>query len=668
MEPFAIILGLTILGLSYGFASYNAIRKETTMANNVQQEAEVKVLISDEQVEELLGKNPIVIGNTSVYGIELISSRFISIINHLLTREEWGVQHLIFDTNLPEDKYGMYSSARNLVVINLGQHWESAVKLIKHDEHYLSIRGHLWHNMLMSLLHELVHSKGKMTGEAEYDAMTVEAKDEMAEEVAQELIEELAKAFDIEPSPMAEEPFFGTRYMQLYIDTISDCNDTWAVRQNEMHDEKHIYLDESGNVLIETFRDYIRGIFDGKRTDKSWEIEVNSLPLFAPPVVIVQPADEQPKVIVVDKEGAATVVPATQPAPKTVSKLPADEDGLSEPVFSSTVEVGGWEDEALAHLLGEQGCTPQVEPSFNTMGSGAPNPMTTAAAPITAAPAAPAALATFCTNCGNQTAAGAMFCGSCGKPITTAAAPAVAPATGAPATTDPASEPPWYTDHGNAKMVEPEPQNAWQVAHNQPKQTYMQSRRIEKLDTNLPRHNLTGEQMSAILSEVYMRLYNFCFDKCGWQMPLPTAVLYDQTGTLCRDGFNRDTRQAVLGGIVIADIPGATQFIYCYRAHDVNGQLRKIMADGRLRGWITKDARIPMFNLYLNAGQGGEAQKRVFIPQNPYKVKNGSYTNTALAAQAGAKIAYIFNGDDRVQDGDPNKYKGDIKDGFLNLK
>lgn len=653
MEPVAVIVGLTFIGLSYGLASRNAIRKETTMAETTSKEVEAKELISAEQIDDLLKTNAVQIGDTLVHGIQLLSHKFTAVINHLLTREPWGIDHLVFNHEYPTDKYGMFNTLRKLVVINLNQHWESAAKLIQRDDHHLSLRGHLWHNMLLTVLHELVHGKAHLTGPEEFAAMSREQKDDMAEEIASEELEALAKEFNIEPSPMAEEPFFGTRYMQLFIDSISSSEETWAVRQNELHDEKHIYLDETGDVLVDTFREYLRGTFDPKLKDKTWDVEVQELAIFAVPVVVAEALamiEHDPKTIVIDETGTAIVPAVVQPTPEV---------GMVEPDDLSISE--GWEDEALMHLLGE-GDTVSIEPSISMVPG--------AGAPMTAAPIAeePIVGALFCNICGSNLPAAGATCMVCfGRGTATAPAQA-ASAMGAP-TPAGQSEAPWQTTEGVDAQYNPahEPHSAWQTAYNTPQQTHMQNKRIETLDSNLPPHNLTTDQMSNIIKEVYMRLYNFCFDKCGWQMPLSANVLQDQTGTLCRDGFNRDFRDAVIGGISVADIPGVNQLIYAYRSLAADGQYRKIPADGMLRGWIAKDAKIPMFNLYLNVN-AGEALKRVFIPQNPYKVKRGRYTDTAMQAQGGAKLAYVINGDDRIPDDDKRKYVADIKAGVLNIK
>jgi len=664
MEPLGFFFGLILLGLSYKAASHNAIRKELTMAETTSKEAEAGVLMTKEQIETLLGNSAMTLGDVQVIGLELISPKFAAIVNHLLTREPWGIETLAFSAEYPTDKYGMYSASQKLVVINVAQHWDSVVELVQHDEHYLSVRGHLWHNMLLTLLHELIHSKGMIAGPEEYAAMSPDERDEMAEEVANDELEELAKLFEIEPAPMSEEPFFGTRYMQLFIDSISNSKDTWAIRQNEMHDEKHVYIDETGNVIIESFRDYVRGTFDKNRKDKSWEVEVIPLTAFTFPIVPV--ADAPKDVVIVDESGAATVVAASQVAPTAVVV-----DEMVEPV--GDVGGGSWEDDALMHLLGESD-TPDIEPSM-TMAPGAGAPTVAAAIqaeygakPTITDTAAPASA--FCTQCGDPIVATNAFCGKCGKAFVRVVVKAITPEPTAAAVAAEATTAPWQTD---PPTVEPtynanvEPHSAWQTAYNGPQQTHVQNRRIEKLDTGLPPHNLTGPQITEILNEVYMRLYNFCFDQCGWQMPLPPQVLQDQTGTLCKDGFNRDVRTKVLAGVSVADIPGVNQLIYAYRSIDANGQYNKIPADGMIRGWVAKEAKIPMFNLYLNVNTG-EAAKRVFIPQNPFKVKNGKYSDTAMQAQGGAKLAYVINGDDRIPDNDQRKYVADIKGGYLTFK
>ncbi len=621
------------------------------MAKETQQKAKVE-LMSEAQFIELLDTNRVVMGNVDVHGTQLLSPKFVDIVNHVMTREPWGVETLLFSVDQPKDRYGIYSFSRKTAVINIGQHWDSAVKLIKRDEHCLSIRAHLWHNMLLSLFHELLHGKCFLTDEVAATAMTADEREDMAETAAKEELEDIGLNFDIEPSPMAEEPFFGTRYMQLFIDAISNGAETWAVRQNEMHDEKYLYLDEGADVLVESFRDYLRGAFDVNRKDKSWdEIVPQSIAKYAIPLLAAPTAET---VVIVDEAGAAAVVAAAAPAVEGEAIGDVEPDDLNLKV--------GWEDEALQHLLGEDGMVDGMEPSVHiSHGAGAPM---VAAAPLLVSQIPPVVVSdAFCSKCGQPAAIGAMFCAGCGKIMATAGMgtipAAVLPTPPLPATGTPVA-------HGQP----------WQQSYDHAQNTHVHNRRIEVLDTNLPPHALTGEQMSAMIREVYMRLYHFCFDKCGWQMPLAAAILQDTTGTLCTDGFHRDVRQAVQGGFSIADIPGIDQLIYQYRStHAGTGQLSKIPADGMIRGWIatgvdpgtTRPKNIPCFNLYLNVNTG-EALKRVFVPQNPYKIKNGKYTDTAMKAQSGDKLAYIINGDDRVPQNDPRKYVGDIKNGQLTLK
>jgi hypothetical protein len=647
VEPAGIIFGVIILTFSYGMSAKLAIRKENNMAETTSKEAKAE-LMSERQFNELLDTNHVVMGKVAVHGTQLLSPKFLDILNHVLTREPWGIEVMMFSVDQPHAKYGLYSVSRKTVVINVGQHWESAIKLVKHDDHYLSVRAHLWHNMLLSLFHECLHGKAYLVDFEATSKMTDEDKEDMSETEARVELEQLVLNFDIEPSPMAEEPFFGTRYMQLFIDAIANGTETWAVRQNEMHDEKYLYLDEQNDVLVESFRDYLRGAFDTNRKDKSWDtitpqvIAKYSVPLLEAPV-----AEASPTTIIVDEQGAAVV-----------AAIEIVDDTLSEPL--EMADKVGWEDEALEHLLGESHIHE--------------GPTATAAAPVAAQPLPTADPATcaFCGKCGANLVVGNAFCSGCGNPTTATATPIVETTPFTPWVEPTVAPTPVMAGAPTPGAIPMQPVGTaqqWQTAYNAPQQTHEQNRRIEKLDTNLPPHALTGVEMSAIIREIYMRLYNFCFDKCGWQMPLADSILQDTAGTLCRDGFHRDVRQACQGGISVADIPGATQLIYAYRSYDHTGNLRKIPADGMIRGWVAKEAKIPMFNLYLNVNAPlGEALKRVFIPQNPYKVKNGKYTDTAMAAQRGERLAYIINGDDRLPDNDPGKYVADIKAGVLNIK
>jgi hypothetical protein len=521
-------------------------------------------------------------------------------------------------------------------VVNLLEHWESAASMIKEENQFLSIRAHIWHNMLMTTLHELSHGKAKHLDKESFDAMSADNLDDACEMVARELLEELAIQFDIEPARMAEEPYFGTRYMQLFVESIQNSKEGWAARQNSMHDEVYLYCDENSNVLVDSFRAYLRGAYDPKSENRAWDLPTTQLKR----KIAVTPTTEM---------HAQVLIPMMEPAvPIDIPTLEAQSENIIEPTDVELSPFGNdnWEATAMAHLMGGGG------PESPAMVAGAPAGAVNIPAHIAPMPSGPVipqahpqptAFAeqqgASCSLCWTQFS---KFCGHCGALI-------VAANTAPPA---PAEQP---------APMQMQPAPTWNAPAATLRVQNTGGRINEVLRTGLPQIGLGDQQISQIMLAVWGRMYELIYTKCGFQLLLPQAILANPQAD--KGGFHPSLRYAVMSGINVNDIPGADKLIIAAQALDHSTmQVRKTdVVGGLIPGFVSKRDQLPMFAIYLN--YNGFEIKRVFVPQNPYKFNKSAtdYSQYAKRAQAGERIAHIIDGDDRAT----KTYRGKIVNGVF---
>jgi hypothetical protein len=148
-----------------------------------------------------------------------------------------------------------------------------------------------------------------------------------------------------------------------------------------------------------------------------------------------------------------------------------------------------------------------------------------------------------------------------------------------------------------------------------------------------PRHSHKPEDIKAFLKEVWMRLYSHIFNKCGW------------TGITGLRDFHFTAVGNVTEHVNIADLIhkyNMPDVVMEYNTHDANGKKmfgdRAEKCNGTIRGEVFSKSQLPGYTVYLNFW--GRGVKRVLTPQNLLKT-----SRTAMAARAGAAIAWVLNGD-----------------------
>lgn len=152
--------------------------------------------------------------------------------------------------------------------------------------------------------------------------------------------------------------------------------------------------------------------------------------------------------------------------------------------------------------------------------------------------------------------------------------------------------------------------------------------------------------ISRITQQVYMKVYNFIFTSCEPQRESDV-------------GFSKP--EAVLTTPIPLTAEEASIFT-SMNHNDINGRwCPNVATTNGLLGKVMKNTKLPAYELTLNVN--GVSYRRLLIPQNPAKVKNGQLTQRAVEARAGNAIAYIIDQDDNTN----SKYGPYIINGAYNL-
>lgn len=142
--------------------------------------------------------------------------------------------------------------------------------------------------------------------------------------------------------------------------------------------------------------------------------------------------------------------------------------------------------------------------------------------------------------------------------------------------------------------------------------------------TDEPQYDIAT--INRIAKGVYMKMYNFIFRNCG---PLKDSDV----------GFSNP--EAVLTTPLLLT-PEETALFVTMDHMDVNGRwCQGVSTKKGLFGKVMKNTKLPAYEVVLNIN--GTIHRRLFIPQNPNKYKNGVLTQRALEARGGNAIAYIKN-------------------------
>jgi len=607
--------------------------------------------------------------NIEVHGANLISDRLFDITAMVYTAAdffgEYEINNIVFTEQLinvtpqkPEGCYGMYTHATKTVTISLQKHFLATCRNIQSEEDvnakYLSFRAAIWYDLLTSLLHEGFHAITWTTAPehcqaAATDPIRLKEIEDDVEHNTSLMVVELFRKWDVEPSTLAEEPYLGARFMEFFIKNIQNAQTEWGLRQEIMVDSNLIYYDGNDKDGIGKMRDWLRLCYEADEGDEDmWDTAINPIPAaHVNPAVMVANVEESKEVavrpttqvmVVGDEKTVAETVAAVaeaQPSADIVvndfSNLMSEADLLTDVANSIGSVDGGYVppqengdgiiDDSPETTIDEAGV--QMQATATTAYQG----------PVEEAKPETPPQSEVCRLCGGTVLKGGKFCPHCGGKLV------------ADDKTQPEFVMPSFPQTNTATPT----QSPTEVVQNQfiggaaPAGTGGaggQGRKFtQELRTGLPNLNMGVLTMKSILAEVYKRMHNHIFEKCGFQ------VCGAATGN--PHGFNPAMVGNILQPISIADIhPRANELIIAYDRYDpATGKTQmRVPANGIIAGKISKNNNMPFYAIYIN--NNGTECKRLLMAQNPFKQNANGYSQTAVKAQNGNKISWVFDGAD----------------------
>jgi hypothetical protein len=158
-----------------------------------------------------------------------------------------------------------------------------------------------------------------------------------------------------------------------------------------------------------------------------------------------------------------------------------------------------------------------------------------------------------------------------------------------------------------------------------------------------PNHGLAPEKIRELFFSVASKCFTHVFTHCqpqGGGQPHENIV-----------GFLKPDAVATIPVILSEEEKMVVVKCECVNAM---GQRReaKLTSDGEVRGWVTPDAKVPMYKLFINFN--GQELIRTLVPQNPNKRNaQGVLSQTASNARQGTAIMYAFEGNDTLKQANP---------------
>lgn len=198
-------------------------------------------------------------------------------------------------------------------------------------------------------------------------------------------------------------------------------------------------------------------------------------------------------------------------------------------------------------------------------------------------------------------------------------------ATGTPPVTNNATTDPYYFDdaYGNGDYEEDD--EKYQVPTSvQPLPVLPEPLPVLPAQQASTDQDIQMDTVKRITKQVYMKMYDFIFKNCG---PLKDSDV----------GFSNP--EAVLTSAIPLTDEEKTIFVSMDH-NDPNGRwCPNVSTENGLLGKVMKNTRLPSYEVGLVIN--GLTYKRLLIPQNPAKRRNGQLTQRAVEARAGNAISYI---------------------------
>lgn len=157
-----------------------------------------------------------------------------------------------------------------------------------------------------------------------------------------------------------------------------------------------------------------------------------------------------------------------------------------------------------------------------------------------------------------------------------------------------------------------------------------------------------GDVMEAkIMAEVYLRLHNFIYRKCGFSLPISSKGLSYQAIERIKQTkpstFSADKIGNIFKGVSITNIKGANKLVIKHRVMNQTGRMfYKNILKGKVMGFVALNTGLPLFHIIIN--YNGNELSRMIMPQNPWRCNNnGYYSHPARAVQRGDQISWVMD-------------------------
>lgn len=144
-----------------------------------------------------------------------------------------------------------------------------------------------------------------------------------------------------------------------------------------------------------------------------------------------------------------------------------------------------------------------------------------------------------------------------------------------------------------------------------------------------------GVDAKAVVYGLYVKIANNIFQGCQYN-PTHNTVPFTDVGNIANP-LQLDQYEALF-----------VKEMTCYSSDGKGTWCKGTKVEGVISGVIIDKAKtLPAYELTLSTPEGTQI-KRKFIPQNPNKVVNGQYTNTAADAKAGNQLMWIVDPDTKA--------------------
>ena len=233
-----------------------------------------------EKPEFLLTKSGVMI-----VGSELIGEKLTAIICEVLAAKDifgsTGLCVLVLrDDGYPIDVdetpvFGMAFADAYSVSINLQRCWDNSMTVAGAGEKNISFLGALWINVLTAIGHEMDHLALAYDDRDLYETMRrdeegCEELEKTAHTSSVQMIIEMAKRFDIEMPAISEMGCFAAKWMKLHTNDDTKSLE-WVVKARKMAGEGVIYEEKENDIIVNSFREYVKLAYEPESEDDSWE-------------------------------------------------------------------------------------------------------------------------------------------------------------------------------------------------------------------------------------------------------------------------------------------------------------------------------------------------------------------------------------------------------------